>query len=58
MAGATKRRSAVKWNHPVSHAQIKFPMQMKFETVATVLALRLVFQVQADTLAGQGHQCG
>lgn len=40
-------------NHPVSHAQNKSPMRIKFKSAATALALCLVFQVQADTLLGK-----
>jgi len=40
-------------NHPVSHAQNKSPMRIKFKSVATALALCLVLQVQADTLLGK-----
>ena len=40
-------------NRTVSHAQNKSPMRIKFKSVATALALCLVFQVQADTLLGK-----
>ena len=40
-------------NHPVSHAQNKSPMRIKFKSVTTALALCLVFQVQADALLGK-----
>ena len=40
-------------NHPVSHAQNKSPMRMAFKSAATILALCLVLQVQADTLLGK-----
>ena len=39
--------------HPVSHAQNKTHMRIRFKSTATVLALCLVFQVQADTLLGK-----
>ena len=35
------------------HAQNKSPMRIKFKSVATMLALCLVLQVQADTLLGK-----